>query len=48
MFRACCCIRDPFQFAVPRILMVHFKVVCFVAKPLNRSEAKVDLVVIKT
>ena len=24
-------------------LMVHFKVVCFVAKPLNRSEAKVDL-----
>ena len=29
-------------------LMVHFKVVCFVAKPLNRSEAKVDLVVIKT
>ena len=28
--------------------MVHFTVVCLVAKPLNRSEAKVDLVMIQT
>ena len=29
-------------------IIVHFTVVCLVAKPLNRSEAKVDLVVIQT
>ena len=28
--------------------MVHFTVVCLAAKPLNRSEAKVDLVMIQT
>ena len=28
--------------------MVHFTVVCLVAKPLNRREAKVDLVMIQT
>ena len=28
--------------------VVHFTVVCFVAKPLNRSEARVDFVVIQT
>ena len=28
--------------------ILHFKVVCLVAKPLNRSEAKVDLVMIQT
>ena len=26
----------------------HFTVVCLVAKPLNRSEARVDFVVIQT
>ena len=30
------------------ILIVHFTVVCLVAKPLNRSEAKGDLVMIQT
>ena len=30
------------------IKIVHFTVVCLVAKPLNRSEAKVDLVIIQT
>ena len=29
-------------------LIVHFTVVCLVAKPLNRSEAKGDLVMIQT
>ena len=29
-------------------LIVHFTVVCLVAKPLNRSEAKDDLVMIQT
>ena len=28
--------------------IVHFTVVCLVAKPLNRSEARVDFVVIQT
>ena len=28
--------------------IVHFKVVCLVAKPLNRNEAKGDLVMIQT
>ena len=28
--------------------IVHFTVECLVAKPLNKSEAKVDLVVIQT
>ena len=28
--------------------IVHFTVVCLVAKPLNRSEAKGDLVMIQT
>ena len=28
--------------------IVHFTVVCLVARPLNRSEAKVDLVMIQT
>ena len=28
--------------------MVHFTVVCLVSKSLNRSEAKVDLVMIQT
>ena len=28
--------------------MIHFTVVCLVAKPLNRSEAKVDLVMVQT
>ena len=30
------------------LVIVHFTVVCLVAKPLNRSEAKVDLVMIQT
>ena len=30
------------------LIIVHFTVVCLVAKPLNRSEAKVDLVMIPT
>ena len=29
-------------------VIVHFTVVCLVAKPLNRSEAKGDLVMIQT
>ena len=29
-------------------IIVHFTVVCLVAKPLNRSEAKVDLDMIET
>ena len=29
-------------------IIVHFTVVCLVAKPLNRSEAKGDLVMIQT
>ena len=29
-------------------VIVHFKVACLVAKPLNRSEAKVDLVMVQT
>ena len=33
-------------FECPRI--VHFTVLCLVAKPLNRSEARVDFVVIQT
>ena len=28
--------------------IVHFKVVCLIAKPLNRNEAKGDLVMIQT
>ena len=28
--------------------MVHFTVACLVAKPLNRNETKVDLVMIQT
>ena len=30
------------------VQIVHFTVVCLVAKPLNRSEAKGDLVMIQT
>ena len=30
------------------LIIVHFTVVCLVAKPLNRSEAKGDLVMIQT
>ena len=30
------------------IEIVHFTVVCLVAKPLNRSEAKGDLVMLQT
>ena len=29
-------------------VIVHFTVVCLVARPLNRGEAKVDLVMIQT
>ena len=29
-------------------LILHFTVVCLVAKPLNRGEARVDFVVIQT
>ena len=32
---------------LPLWLMVHFTVVCLVAKPLNRSEARDDLVMIQ-
>ena len=35
-------------FATQYNRIVHFTVVCLVAKPLNRSEAKVDFVVIQT
>ena len=31
-----------------KVSIVHFTVVCLVAKPLNRSEAKGDLVMIQT
>ena len=30
------------------LIIVHFTVVCLVAKPLNRSEAKGDLVMLQT
>ena len=32
----------------PRHRIVHYIVVCLVVKPLNRSEARVDFVVIQT
>ena len=39
---------DVFITIVHFITMVHFTVVCLVAKPLNRSKAKGDLVMIQT
>ena len=38
----------PVSTQVMLYLIVHFTVVCLVAKPLNRSEAKGDLVMIQT
>ena len=39
---------DNFFVAVSQVTIVHFTVVCLVAKPLNRNEAKGDLVMIQT
>ena len=37
-----------FLFSIAMVKIVQFTVGCLVAKPLNRSEAKVDLVMIQT
>ena len=39
------CLFVPFNYTD---LIVHFTVICLVAKPLNRSEARVDFVMIQT
>ena len=38
----------PLRLDVDRCTIIHFTVACSIAKPLNRSEAKGDLLVIQT
>ena len=47
-FKQLCYRKGEIQLFDLSTLIVHFTVVCLVAKPLNRSEAKVDLVMIQT
>ena len=45
------CIYVAVRLAKPNLIIVnivHFKVVCLVAKPFNMSEAKGDLVMVQT
>ena len=39
---------SPYSISCIQLLIVHFTVVCLVAKPLNRNKAKGDLVMIQT